>query len=177
MIERLTYLCGIAVAVISWAIGQLVADLTAVPVVYTATEAVSAPPGTKFEMRNLSRSKRIGELTINFLAPTGCVTQARPGGTEWTLEAPSELTGVTVGSLMPGSVFFVNVTHAGSCKVRFGIGFKENTPVRVIGGGIESFLLFNWLTLIVALVLGAAVVFGLALAKAYQLSRPTAPAK
>jgi len=170
VVERLTYLCGIAVAIISWAIGQLVVDLTTVPVVYTST--TSSGLETKFEITNLSRAKQITTLTVNVLAGPECTTSIKPGGTEWTLEDGVQGGAIGVPSLMPGSKFFVVVGRRDSCDVRFGVGFKGATAVRMITGGVESFLLFNWLVLIVILVVGGVLVFLGSLWKAYQLSRP-----
>jgi hypothetical protein len=173
MIERLTYLCGIAVAVISWAIGQLVSDLTSVPVVHTST-VVRTETSTSFELRNLSRAKRIADLTVDVLAPPQCIDKLKPGGTEWTLDSTVDGAVVTVKSLMPGSFFFLNVDHKANCQVTFGLGFPSgtatSTAVRTISGGLESFLLRYWLWLIVILISAATVIFAGSLWKAYQLS-------
>ncbi|MBM3644726.1 MAG: hypothetical protein FJX02_10365 [Alphaproteobacteria bacterium] len=178
MIERLTYLCGIAVAVITWAIGQLVADLTSVPVLHMSTKSIHVsakfPKGaTSLKITNLSRSKQIRDFKVNvFDENTGCSFTTLPSGLEWVLdrEEPHQL--FEVHSLMPGNGLTITVNHVNKtkCNIRFSFRFSGDTGVRMISSGVESFLLFNWLYVVVGLVVGGAVVVFFSLRKAYQLS-------
>jgi hypothetical protein len=212
VIERLTYVCGLAVAVIGWAIGLLVSDLTNVPVLYSdkSTETLNGAPSalaadqeqtceerlapitgagapvadpnapaaqlSRFEFKNLSRKGRIGNLTIKLLSSPSCVLQVHVSGPEWTRSDKMKACDVTLKSLMPGGSLSVDVAHRATCPVQYKLVFNEtNAVVRTIDSGLEGFLLQNWLHLIVGLLAVAALVFVIALVKAYRASMPPAP--
>jgi hypothetical protein len=218
VIERLTYVCGIAVAVIGWAVGLLVADLTETPVLYVSTKssdagvvpsgakltdgrscqdlsrtggvptkpgaALGAPtpvkPGdaatrTVLEFRNLSRKGRIKSLTITLQSDENCLLQLRVEGSEWTRENQLDDCSAVVGSLMPGNKLAITVDHVKACPVNYKFTFADAAAVRTIDAGIESFLLENWLGLLLGLVTIGGLIFAIALAKAYSLSESPKP--
>jgi hypothetical protein len=219
VIERLTYLCGIAVAVIGWAIGLLVADLTEVPVLYSTKSVKATDEGqmgssvpasggavspaticsdlagmpklagtvglaekgagstknkrqvTTLEFKNLSRKGRISNLAVTLLSREDCQLFIGIHGIEWTRADKLEDCDAKLNSLMPGSSLSISINHLESCSVDFRLTFGADSAVRTMGEGIESFLLLNWLNVIVGLLCAAALIFAAALVRAYQLSK------
>jgi hypothetical protein len=181
MIERMVYLAGVAAAVVSWLIAQLVADLTSVATLYQKGETARVEGGknsisrTTFEIINLSRSQAIKNFTVHVRGQDDRCSVADqnvfPVGLEWNLIKPVQSGQIEVPSLMPGSSLRIGVEQPANCKPDFTFELDKATgadgkpaAVRIITDSLESLVLFNWLWIIAGLLCAAALVYFVALA-------------
>jgi hypothetical protein len=183
MLERMTFLLGISVSIIGWLFSYITTDLTSTPVLYHFMSTKTVGSGTESKLysiifvENLSRHAVVPPVTMTITTSgpkDGCIKGTPlPEGVLWTKnDSPPEYdksdpkhASVIFRNLMPGSSFQVDTPIGDDCDVHVNFSFNDGAPnpsnaaVRILSGGIEVFIIQNFLNIIVTLVLLFSLVF------------------
>jgi hypothetical protein len=198
MLERLTFLLGISVSVIGWLFGYVTTDLTSTPALYHFVSIRTVGSGTDLKLysvvsvENLSRHGVVPPVTMTITAngsKGGCIKGIPvPAGVLWTKDDSAPIfdkddprhASVTFRTLMPGSMFQVDTPVDDDCDVRVNFSFDNSAPnqsvvpVRMLNGGIEVFLIKNYLMIFMCLLLSFGVIFLISFVCALMLSSANA---
>jgi hypothetical protein len=144
MLERMTFLLGISVSIIGWLFSYITTDLTSTPVLYHFMSTKTVGSGTESKLysiifvENLSRHAVVPPVTMTI-----------------TTSGPKD--GCIKGTPLP--------PIGDDCDVHVNFSFNDGAPnpsnaaVRILSGGIEVFIIQNFLNIIVTLVLLFSLVF------------------
>jgi hypothetical protein len=188
MLERLTYLLGICVAVIGWSITQLSASLSADQVVGYSIESKDIGNSLVAEMvhlENLSRTLAPQRILVSAVSTTPknsrgipCVPLLEENPQIITprlvTQVPSDASGrkgfLSIGAefLPPGAPLDLYIEHPAGCNVipMIDIRDSDKTRTRLLPLGLQSYMYKNQFGALLALVL----VFGFVFAISFSLS-------
>jgi hypothetical protein len=167
MLERMTFLLGISVSIIGWLFSYITTDLTSTPVLYHFMSTKTVGSGTESKLysiifvENLSRHAVVPPVTMTITTSgpkDGCIKGTPlPEGVLWTKnDSPPEY---DKSDPKHASVI------GDDCDVHVNFSFNDGAPnpsnaaVRILSGGIEVFIIQNFLNIIVTLVLLFSLVF------------------
>jgi len=189
MAERLTYLLGICVAVISWSVTQLSANLSNEDILAYSVDTAAADDrtdATTLHLENLGHSERVGRIIVspevNYLQSgqspdcRGVSISYNPTLLAVKTSSDSNKGGfinVAVDGLLPGASLDVYIRHPHHCAVvpRVEAQPIENSQPRLLQFGGETWVIRHQFGIIITLIAIFGVIFAIAFASSLRIAR------
>jgi len=176
ILERLTYLLGVCVAVITWSVAQLSAAITADEVLAYSTSTShpsSANSQQTFTLENLSRSQRPSSITVDVSeTKNGCITSFTyiPDSVALVVQADAAVDPgrhgyerVKLNEMPPGARATFETQYKSTCTVtpRLAIVAGSDSHPRLLEEGLETWVIRSqfWIYVVLIILFGMAFVF------------------